>query len=381
MIPPMLAIVDAVRAAARRQPRAVDAGIAGVLALAAVPGAAPTGVVAWACLVAVNLPLVWLRRAPATVYWAVLALAMLTWAVARIQSGYPLAPLAVAGYAIARYRDWWHLLPAGTAILALLTASWLRGALAGSDLAALVAVGTATGALGVYARTRQAYVAMLRERAERLERERDQQARLAAAAERTRIAREMHDVVAHHLAVMTALADGAALTAVADPRRGADTLVTIATTGRQALDQTQRLVGVLRDGAPADRAPQPGFDELPALVDQVRHAGLPVTLTVTGTPDPATGRAVYRIVQEALTNTLKHADPAATATVRLRHTATGTELDITDDGPRRRAQGPAGHGLAGMAERVAAYGGTIEAGPLPESGWRVSVRLPAGAPA
>jgi signal transduction histidine kinase len=184
---------------------------------------------------------------------------------------------------------------------------------------------------------------------------------------------------------MVALADGAALTATAAPERAAEVLTTISTTGREALDEMHRLLGLLRDAS--DRsglAPQPGLDDLDQLVTQVRDAGLRATLVREGTPGPwgpGAGLTVYRLIQEALTNTLKHAGPSATARIRLRYRKNGVELEIVDDGagPRTgRADG--GHGLAGMIERVAAYDGRVDAGPLPAGGWRVHATLHFGQP-
>jgi signal transduction histidine kinase len=226
----------------------------------------------------------------------------------------------------------------------------------------------------------------LEERARRLERERDQQAQLATAAERARIAREMHDVVAHNLAVMVALADAAALTATATPQAAGDKMAKVAATGRDALGEMRRMLGLLHDDeepGPAGLDPQPGLDDIDRLVDQVRAAGLRVALTRKGMPGrwgPGAGLTVYRIVQEALTNTMKHAGPAATAQVRLRYTPTGVDLEITDDGSHRPNQ-PAcasranAHGLTGMIERAASYGGRLDAGPLPGAGWRVHAHL------
>jgi signal transduction histidine kinase len=248
------------------------------------------------------------------------------------------------------------------------------------------AVLIATALLGTNISTRRAYLDQLEERAHRLERERDQQAQLATAAERARIAREMHDVVAHNLAVIVALADAAALTATATPQAAADKMEQVAATGRDALGEMRRLLGLLHEEAdrvPAGLGPQPGLEDIDRLVDQVRAAGLTVAVTREGVPGrwgPGAGLTVYRIVQEALTNTIKHAGPAAMAHVRLRYTPTGVDLEITDDGAYRptRPAGTAprsGHGLTGMVERAASYGGRVEAGPLPGSGWRVHTRL------
>uniref|UniRef100_UPI000A94B40C histidine kinase n=1 Tax=Streptomyces luridiscabiei TaxID=164114 RepID=UPI000A94B40C len=197
--------------------------------------------------------------------------------------------------------------------------------------------------LGIAVRTRRDYTEALVERAHRLEHERDQQARLAAAAERTRIAREMHDIIGHNLSVITGLADGGAYAAAKSPERAAQALEAIGTTSRQALSELRRLLGVLRDDHPdADRAPQPTLDDLAPLIEQVRRAGLPVHLELRGEPGPPTlltpGRqlTVYRVVQESLTNTLKHAsapaDAPLSAAVTLAFTRTHVDAHITDTG-------------------------------------------------
>jgi signal transduction histidine kinase len=202
----------------------------------------------------------------------------------------------------------------------------------------------------------------------------------------------MHDVVAHSLAVMIALADGAARSATSTPERAADAMGKVSATGREALGEMRRLLGVLQDAGDGGggRSPQPGLDDLDALVAQVRSAGPRVTLAVAGVPGawgPGAGLAVYRIVQEALTNTLKHAGPDAAARVRLRYAADGVEIEVTDDGGRRpRAVQPPGaghgHGLAGMAERAAAFGGVVTAEPCADGpGWRVHAQLRPAEPA
>lgn len=243
--------------------------------------------------------------------------------------------------------------------------------------------------LGIVVRTRKEHTAALVDRAHRLELERDQQARLAAAAERTRIAREMHDIIGHNLSVITGLADGGAYAAAKSPQRAAQALEAIGTTSRQALTELRRLLGVLRDHpAAADRTPQPTLDDMAELLTGVRTAGLPVRLRVHGTPPsapPTAGRqlTVYRVVQEALTNTLKHGGtaPSPTAEVTLTYRATELEAVITDTGNAGR-KGPegGGQGITGMRERASLYDGTLEAGPLPDSapttGWQVRLRLP-----
>ncbi|TLS40649.1 sensor histidine kinase [Streptomyces montanus] len=241
---------------------------------------------------------------------------------------------------------------------------------------ALCAVG------GIAVRTRQEYLASLVERARQLEVERDQQAQLAAAAERTRIAREMHDIIGHNLSVITGLADGGSYAAAKSPERAAQALEAIGTTSRQALAELRRLLEVLREQAPtAELTPQPSLTDLDQLIAGVRSAGLPVRLKVHGraAPVPAgTQLTVYRVIQEALTNTLKHAGPGATSQVSISYEEGGAvTVTVTDTGRGGPApDGSPGRGLTGMRERTALYGGTLEAGPLPTGGWRIHLHLP-----
>src|SRR5215472_4056753 len=238
--------------------------------------------------------------------------------------------------------------------------------------------------LGLYSAARRAWLAELQDRADRLERERDQQGALAAAAERARIAREMHDVVAHHLTVMVTLSEAAAAASASSPERAAEVMRSVSATGRRALADTRRLLGVLRqgpgDGSAAALAPVPDLTQLDALIEEVRSAGLETTLQVSGqAPDVPAGvqLTVYRLVQEALTNTLKHGGTGARATVRLRYLPGELRVDIDDDGAGATAPAPAsvGGGLIGMQERIHAYGGDVRAGPRQPGGWNVSARL------
>jgi signal transduction histidine kinase len=250
-------------------------------------------------------------------------------------------------------------------------------------LVAVSAIVVAIVAVGMNQRTRHAYLSELESRAERLERAADQQARLAVAEERARIAREMHDVIAHHLAVMVALSDGAAATLPRAPERAAGVMTQVSATGRQALGEMRRLLGLLRSDV-GGRAPQPGLGDLDALVERIRAAGVRVALAREGLPGPSgagAGLVVYRIVQEALTNTLKHAGPGASAEVRLRFGADGADIEVVDDGAGRTARRPGGdrHGLTGMLQRATSYGGRLDAGPRTGPGWRVRVHLPLGA--
>jgi signal transduction histidine kinase len=214
----------------------------------------------------------------------------------------------------------------------------------------------------------------LEERAAGLERAH----REAVAGERATIARELHDVIAHSVSVMTVQAAAARLLFDDDPPRARESLVSVEETGRQALGEMRRLLGILRgDEHETQLAPQPGIADLDALVEQVRAAGLPVDVVVEGEPKrlpPGVDLAAYRVVQEALTNVLKHAG-AARAQVAIRYGAAVLELAVTNDGHVRR-NGRGGHGLVGMRERVALYGGEFEAGPRPPGGYAVRATLP-----
>jgi signal transduction histidine kinase len=238
--------------------------------------------------------------------------------------------------------------------------------------------------LGLYFATRRAYLAELRDRADRLERERDQQAALAVAAERTRIAREMHDIVAHNLTVMITLSEAAIAASASSPERATDVMRSVSATGRRALADTRLLLGVLRQRSGQDTGdtlqPVPDLTQLDTLIEQVRSAGLDTTLEIHGqAPDVPAGvqLTVYRLVQEALTNTLKHGGAGARASVRLRYLPGELLVDIDDDGAGATAPLTAGvgSGLLGMRERVHAYGGDVQAGPRRPEGWQVSARL------
>lgn len=234
--------------------------------------------------------------------------------------------------------------------------------------------------LGAYLRTRRLYVAELHERARRAERDREERARAAVADERARIARELHDAIAHGVSVMVVQAEAAEEMLDGDPERARGPLRKVQRSGREALVELRRLVGMLREvDSDTARAPQPSFTNLDALVATVRESGLPVDLRVEGTPMPLPAGldlSAYRIVQEALTNALKHAGPAH-ATVIVRFSGDILELDVSDDGYGAAAANGAGHGLAGMRERIALYDGELETGPQPgRRGYRVRARLP-----
>ncbi|WP_203934773.1 sensor histidine kinase [Virgisporangium ochraceum] len=225
-------------------------------------------------------------------------------------------------------------------------------------------------------RTRRLWVDSLEDRAATAERERDHLARIAVAEERARIARELHDMVAHSLSVMIVHADGATLALDKAPERAREALRTVADTGRGALVEMRHLVTVLRsnDGTEDART------SVTTTLDRARAAGLDVRADISGDPAalPAgVELAAFRIVQESVTNALKHAGAGASATLRLAYTPAGVEVDFLDDGAGSSgSQGDAGHGLIGMRERVALYGGSITAGPDPAGGWRVTASIP-----
>ena len=245
---------------------------------------------------------------------------------------------------------------------------------------AIAGTSLATWTAGEWRRTRRAYVESLVERAARLEREREQQAEIATAAERARIARELHDVVAHSLSVIIAQADGGRYAAAAAPEAAVRALETVAATGRGALTDMRRLLGVLRDGEGADLAPQPDAAAVPELVAGVAGSGLDVRLEERGEPRAiggGEGLAAYRIVQEALTNVLKHAGPAARACVAMEWGPRALVITVEDDGRGAAAADDGqGRGLGGMSERATLYGGTVEAGPRPGGGFGVRAVLP-----
>ncbi|MPZ80968.1 MAG: sensor histidine kinase [Actinophytocola sp.] len=240
-------------------------------------------------------------------------------------------------------------------------------------------------AVGEFVGARRAYQAEVEQRLALLEVERDHQARIAVAAERARIARELHDVVAHAVSVIVVQADGAAYAVRSQPELAERAVKTISSTGREALTELRRLLGVLRsEDAGGELTPQPGTQSLSELAERVRAVGLPVRLEIVGDVDdlPAgVGLGIYRIVQEALTNSIKHAGPGTKAVVRVERTGDRVDLDISDDGRQtvRSLVGVSGgNGLIGMRERALVFGGSLDAGPRPGGGWQVRARLPLG---
>jgi signal transduction histidine kinase len=308
-------------------------------------------------------------------------------------------PLIALGYTAAAWLPLWSAAAAtvllwGTAFTELtnMTAED-RAAISGKAgltyvIVANLLVGAVVFFIGRTARHRRRSTRALEDRAKAAEANQRALADRAVADERRRIARELHDVVAHHVSVMGVLASGARRTLRRDPDQTNEALVTIEETGRGALRELRRLVAVLRtqEDAVVELTPQPDLAAITSLIEQVRDAGLPVTLTVTGDQPLPPGLALtaYRIVQEALTNSLKHAGQAL-AQVRLDIAATGLSIEVYDTGrgpalATAPMNGAVGHGLLGMRERVTLYGGTLRTGPRPGGGFRVFARIPLDAP-
>ncbi len=330
------------------------------------------------------VPLIWRRRWPRAVFMIVALVAFTQWTFGIGLAAYDLAVM-IAMYTVAAECAFRWAFAAGLvaelgAGLAVFS-EWRDdpGRASWKTMIPFSVFICAIWLCGLYLNTRRKYTRSLEERATRLERERDAQVQVAAAAERARIAREMHDVIAHSISVMVVQADGAAYTVEADAKRAKLAMEAIGSTGRQALMEMRRMLGVLRDGGDATLAPQPGVDQINELLEQIRSAGLSVDLTIQGVPAELTAGmqlTIYRIVQEALTNTRKHAGPGASAHVGLYYGDHAIEIRIRDDGRGVTRDDGRGHGLVGMRERVAVYGGSVSAEPATGGGFEVVARLP-----
>ncbi|MDQ1106480.1 sensor histidine kinase [Nocardioides zeae] len=375
--------------------RGLAVGLAGLSLLIGVAAGAPD----WALLGVLQCaPLWWRRRSPVAVYAAVAAASALQVLLVDMplfsQLAYPVAVYAVARFSTAVAGT----VALGVGLVAAATAAWdwtspyvdpvdypLQQVVSYATTIGVMVV--AAWALGTLGRTRAAYVDALRTHAEQVARDAEQRAELAASDERARIAREMHDVVAHGLSVMVVQADGARYAAAKDPDVATAALGTIAATGRESLGEMRRLLGLLRSEQTGTR-PQPGLDDVAGLLEQARADGLPLTVRL---PDPlpavptGTGLVVYRVLQEALTNVRRHAGPVRDVEVVLDAEPGGLVLRVTDDG-RGAAAGGAGPGepgrtggglgLVGMRERVRATGGTLATGPRGGGGFEVVARVP-----
>jgi signal transduction histidine kinase len=372
------------RRIALAHPRAIDALLAAVLLavctvwLAMSHFASLRAGLVQAALIAVIVP----RRVwPTAVFLAAGAIGLAQWLL-----GFPLlgdVALLLALYTVAAHQSRARaLLAAGVMEAGAVMAAvrWEPANTVPRSLLFLTATVVAALFAGMTAASGSRYLTWMDERARRLEVERDQQAAIAAAAERTRIARELHDIVSHSLSVVITLADAAALVSQADPGQGAEAMAEVSEVGRHALSDMRAMLDVLRtDETPAVQAPQPpqpGVGQLGALVERIRATGLAVSLSVDGTPFPLGAAAeltAYRIVQEALTNTLRHAD-AQHAWVTIGYDQPEVRIRVTDDGipavPKTR-----GHGIDGMRERAALHHGVLYAGPAGGGGWLVEATL------
>jgi len=366
----------------------VGAGVAGVTSLGFLATATPRATMALGYLMAVAI--VFRRRRPLATMAAVSVVALLQ-VILFPQTFTPLpydVAVLVAMYSVVKYgkhiRDA-YLAAAVVAIgIALVVA---RHPQSQWQLETLWYVGVCGGVwlMGYSMRNRRIYVATLEEKAATLEREREHLARIAVADERATIARELHDVVAHSLSVMIVQADGGRYAFDSDPDQARQALTTVAETGREALADMRRLVEVLRstqvepDGA--DARITVALDHLDQLVERARSAGVTVDVEVTGQRPPlppAVEVSLYRIVQEALTNVLRHAGAGAHVRLRLRYTPEAVSVSVIDDGGEatvRSAAHGSGHGLVGMRERVHVHGGELTVGPA-EAGWAVEATIP-----
>jgi signal transduction histidine kinase len=348
--------------------------------------------------VLITVPLAWRRRAP---FGALLAMGV---AASVLGTGWPelsalytFIAVVVAVFSVGAYAE-----PRRAVVGCALVILWFwTGALIDnvhhpgqrgpSDLAFVAVVFGGAWLLGRAFRGRGQHAEQLAQRAAQLEADQQAQARAAVAAERARIARELHDVIAHSVSVMVIQAGAAEQLLQQAPERARGPLEAVQDTGRQTIVELRRLLGILReDGQELSLAPQPGLAGLDLLLDEMRQAGLPVQLRVEGRPGrlpPGIDLTAYRIVQEALTNTLRHAGPAR-AEVTVRYQDHALELEVLDDGrgagPHAASHAGSGQGLVGMRERVALYGGTLQAGPRATAagaGYAVRARLPTDAAA
>ncbi|MEV5891274.1 sensor histidine kinase [Nonomuraea fuscirosea] len=311
-------------------------------------------------------------------------------------AGYGTGVSALSGmvllYSVASHRG----LAVALGALLLAVTTYAVGAVAGpvrasglNEHVVFAVVLVAVWGAGRSLRLRRAYLEELKDRAARLERAHAADTRAARAEERSRIARELHDVVAHHVSVMTVQAAAARRVLAADPDLAREALSAIEHTGRLAMTEMRNIVGVLRTDARAELGPQPGVRDLPSLVEQMREAGLPTSLRVEGEPVPlpaGVDLAAYRLVQEGLTNSLRHAGAGVRAVVTVRHDPGELDVEVRDDGNGGKSGDgrdgggevslPSGHGLVGIRERVALYGGILSIGPLPGGGFEVRARFP-----
>lgn len=371
------------RTLASLDPRLADGGLAVVLAAGAtgqILHEGPQSPLAIVSSIGTGLPLAWRRQLPLAMYLTQIAFAIVG---ARQPVTLSLFATFIGLYSVAVYsrRPWAAPLIVAVGALVLLVLVPESSPTVPSWAMELVG-GLAIWLAGRTVRENQARADVLAERAQRLERERELSTQLALADERQRIARELHDVVAHNVSVMV-VQTGAARTVLSKrPERASDALLQVEASGREALDELRRLLGVLTDAGPTDGpalAPQPGLGQLDTLAERVSSAGLPVEVHIEGEKRPLPAGlelCAYRIVQEALTNALKYAH-GTRAEVTVAFSEHELRLEVLDGGgtPLAAVSG-SGRGLLGMRERVAAYGGQLETGHRSHGGFAVRARLP-----
>jgi signal transduction histidine kinase len=329
--------------------------------------------------IALIAPLIWRRRAPLLVFSVIAAVAFVQWL-----TSVPLpadVALLVALFTLAVHATPEHTAFGAIVLLAgsvMASVRWIPGGNIVKSIVFLTGLLAAALFVGVALRTWRSYMDSLMERTKRLEYESEQQARLAAATERSRIAREMHDVITHSVSIMVTLADGAVATVEAHPAKAKEAMADVSATGRLALTDMRHLLGVFRsEDLAAEREPQPQLSGIPQLLQGVRATGLDVRFSKMGTPfdvPPGVELTVFRIVQESLTNVLKHAQEPSTANVTLTYDLPFLDVYISDDG-KVAGVSREGHGLGGMRERASFSGGLLTAGPGRDGGWEVTARV------
>ncbi|NUS31166.1 MAG: two-component sensor histidine kinase [Streptomyces sp.] len=346
-------------------------------------------------VIALVVPLWWRRKAPAVTYFVIASVSLAQWSMGIwLPTGVSalLALYTLARNGSLRVLGWAAALTVGQVVLAVFVLVPTAHPVIGSFF--MLATATAAITAGLTLRIRQMYLAALEDRARRLEIEHDQRVQLTAAAERSRVAREMHDIVGHNLSVMVSVADGAATLAANRNEQSTQALRILGDTGRQAMNELRRVLGVLRDEQDTEHmlSPQPGIADLDLLLERVRAAGVRVTYRVVGdlaSLGSGIQLTVYRVVQESLTNTLKHAGTGTSAEVTITVEAGEVRIRVSDTGappgtPARakpektRDDDDSGHGLVGIRQRAAMYGGTVIIGPRDTGhGWLVDVILDA----
>jgi signal transduction histidine kinase len=342
---------------------------------------------AYLLMLAIALPYFVRRRYPLTVF-VVATVALVGYVLVGFHEGVLPTVVLVGMYTVGAYCPPRRIVVAfGVLVVALLVLlAGVAPDFNAADFVANLAFFTVAGLFGWSVQSRRLRLEALEQRAEALEREQEEEARRAVADERLRIAQELHDVMAHSMSVIAVQANVGMHVVEQDPTEAKRALENISSTSRSTLTELRRLLGVLRDGEGAAYEPASGLEDLSTLVHDVTEAGVPVSVSVEGSLDelpPGLGFTGYRIVQEALTNVLRHAGPSS-ATVAVRHADGSLHIEVRDDG--RGVNGRAadagddggGHGLAGMRERVAVYGGSLAAGPQPGGGFAVVAHLPYG---